>query len=53
MSESQLLAEFEAFLEDPLLRSWIQAYIEGDVEASDLVQAALETLEREDEAEEC
>jgi hypothetical protein len=52
MSKDELIEEFIEFLEDPVLRSWVQAYLEGDLESEDLVKAALDTLEQHDEAEE-
>jgi hypothetical protein len=52
MPKNELITEFMRFLEDPILRSWVQAYLEGNLEADDLVEAALGTLEQENEAEE-
>jgi len=52
MSDEQLLTEFWDFLEDNLLRLWIQNYIEGSKDENGLVQSALDSLEKEDEAEE-
>jgi len=52
MPENDLVVEFKKFLEDPVQRSWIQAYLDGDQEAETLVEAALRTLEESYEVEE-
>ena len=52
MPENELITDFMRFLEDPMLQTWIQAYLKGNLEAEDLAKAALRALEQEDEAEE-
>ena len=52
MSKNELVAEFAQVLEDPVQQSWIRAYVDGDQEADDLVEAVLRTLEESYETEE-
>ena len=52
MPENDLVVEFKKFLGDPVQRSWIQAYLDGDQGAETLVEAALRTLEESCEIEE-
>ena len=48
MADTELLDEFEESLEDPILRSWMRAYIAGDTDPDELVQAAVNILEHGD-----